>query len=71
MEEVFYDSWKVAEILQVSRSFAYQLMKRGDLPTVRIGHAIRVRAGDLECFIHERELKKAAAPAFVLRAHWK
>jgi excisionase family DNA binding protein len=41
----------VAQILQVSRSFAYQLMRRGDLPTVRLGHAVRVRPADLDAFI--------------------
>jgi excisionase family DNA binding protein len=67
MEEHLLDSLKVAEILHVSRSFAYLLMKRGDLPTVRIGNAIRVRATDLESFISEKELKKRTAPAFVRR----
>ena len=41
----------VARMLSVSRSFAYQLMERGELPTVRIGHALRVRIQDLEAFI--------------------
>lgn len=42
---------EVAEILNVSRSFAYRLMRRGDIPTIRMGRAVRVRIEDLELFI--------------------
>ena len=69
MDEHLLDSLNVAEILCVSRSFAYLLMKRGDIPTVRIGNAIRVRATDLENFIREKELKKRATPVFIRRHH--
>ncbi len=41
----------VAKILNVSRSFAFQLMQRGEIPTVRLGRAVRVRPSDLERFI--------------------
>ncbi len=41
----------VANMLNVSRSFAYQLLETGQIPTVRIGHALRVRIQDLEAFI--------------------
>ena len=39
-----------AEILQVSRSMAYRMMQRGEIPTVRVGSAVRVRGSDLEEF---------------------
>ena len=43
---------EVAEILNVSKSFAYQLMQRGDgIPVVRIGRVVRCRRQDLETFI--------------------
>lgn len=42
---------EVAELLSVSRSFTYSLMQTGDLPTVRLGRAVRVRPEDLEKFI--------------------
>ncbi len=42
---------EVAEILQVSRSMAYRMMQRGEIPTVRVGSAVRVRGSDLEEFI--------------------
>ena len=41
----------VAEILQISRAMAYNLMQRGEIPTVRIGKARRVRPEDLISYI--------------------
>jgi predicted DNA-binding transcriptional regulator AlpA len=41
----------VARILNVSRAFAYQLMNRGVLPTVKILGARRVQLEDLLRFI--------------------
>ena len=54
MEEQLLKSEEVARILQVSRSFAYLLMQRGDIPTVRVGKAIRVLPEDLKRYIQER-----------------
>ena len=42
---------EVAEILQISRAMAYTLMQRGEIPTVRIGKARRVRPEDLILYI--------------------
>jgi excisionase family DNA binding protein len=42
---------EVADILQVSRSMAYRMMQRGEISTVRVGSAVRVRGSDLEEFI--------------------
>ncbi len=44
---------QVAEILNVSRAFAYQLMQKGLIPTVKILGARRVRREDLLRFIQE------------------
>ena len=43
----------VAEILNISKAFAYKLMQSGALPTVRIEGARRVRAEDLDAYIDE------------------
>ena len=59
MEENLLKGGEVAKKLHVSRSFAYLLMRRGDIPTVRIGIAVRVRPEDLERYIHERSFKKS------------
>lgn len=58
---------EVAAMLGVSASFAYLLMKRGDIPTVRIGTAVRVRLEDLERYIRERASENAPAPGQTIR----
>ncbi len=42
---------EVAETLQVSRSQVYKMIQLGEIPTVRVGTAVRVRPSDLEEFI--------------------
>jgi excisionase family DNA binding protein len=43
----------VANIMSISRSFAYQLLETGQLPTVHLGRSVRVRAEDLRVFIEK------------------
>ena len=45
---------EVAEILQVSKALAYTLLRRGEIPTVRIGSTVRVRREDLDKYIYEK-----------------
>lgn len=50
----------VSKILNISRSTAYQLMKKNEIPTVKFGgNTIRVRLKDLEKFINNRGLYDA------------
>jgi len=42
---------EVAQYLGISRSKAYDLMMKGDIPTLRFGSSIRVRESDLEEYI--------------------
>ena len=42
---------EVASILSISRSYAYTLLKTGELPAVRLGRSVRVRPKDLENYI--------------------
>jgi putative molybdopterin biosynthesis protein len=51
MEVRLLKSDEVAELLHISRSMAYLLMKRGDIPTVRIGSSVRVRPEDIDQYI--------------------
>ena len=44
---------EVAEILNISRSLSYRLIQKGDIPSVQIGKAIRVRKEDLSNYIAE------------------
>lgn len=41
----------VAKQLNISRSFAYHLMKSGKLPYVRLGRSLRVHPRDLDVLI--------------------
>jgi excisionase family DNA binding protein len=42
---------QVADRLNVSRSFAWKLVAQGDLPSLRLGRAVRVRVSDLEAYL--------------------
>ncbi len=48
---------EVAEILKISRAMAYNLMLRGEIPTVRIGKCRRVRPEDLVKYIESNTYK--------------
>jgi len=61
MEARLLKGKEVASMLGVSTSFAYLLMKRGDIPTVRIGSAVRVRPEDLERYINEKAAQNQAS----------
>jgi excisionase family DNA binding protein len=69
MEARLLKSDEVAETLQISRSMAYALMKRGDIPTVRIGTSVRVRPEDLEKYIQNNVAQNNAFAATKLREH--
>ena len=43
----------IARILNISRAFAYRLMQTGEIRTVKIGGARRVRKSDLVTYIEE------------------
>jgi len=44
---------EVAQTLNICRSFAYQLMRTGQIPCIHIGSSRRVQPRDLEQFISE------------------
>ncbi len=50
-----------ARLLGISRSEAYQMVARGELPTVRFGRAVRVHRGQLERWADEQARVAAAA----------
>jgi putative molybdopterin biosynthesis protein len=53
VEEELLTPAEVAEILKVSNASAYNILKRGEIPIVRIGKMVRVRRKDLEKYIYE------------------
>jgi len=42
---------EIAELLGVSKSFAYKLIRLGTLPSIRMGRSVRVRQEDLDTFV--------------------
>jgi len=54
MELRLLKSDEVAEILKISRAMAYKLMQRGEIPTIKIGSAVRVRVEDLEKYVEQK-----------------
>jgi excisionase family DNA binding protein len=54
MDERLLKPAEVAEILQVSMSAAYKILRRGEIPTVRFGTMVLVKRADLERYIYEK-----------------
>jgi excisionase family DNA binding protein len=46
---------RAAKRIGMSASWVYRAVEEGRLPCVRIGSRVRVRAGDLEAFVRDRE----------------
>ena len=44
----------VAYILNITRSYAYQLVQSGELPSHRVGKSLQVTQDDLDAFISSR-----------------
>ena len=64
MESRLLTGHEVARKLNISKSFAFLLMQRGAIPTVRLGRLVRVRPEDLDKFIEQSIEKK---PLLVLK----
>jgi excisionase family DNA binding protein len=54
----------VAQILDVSKAYAYRLMATGQIPIIRLGRSVRVRQEDLEAFINNNVTNNLGALSF-------
>ncbi|HUW03703.1 MAG TPA: helix-turn-helix domain-containing protein [Acidimicrobiales bacterium] len=45
---------EVAELLRLSDMTVYRLIKKGELPAVRIGRSYRLREDDVDAYLAER-----------------
>jgi len=68
MDEKLLKGREVAEKLGISPAYAYLLMKRGDIPTLRIGTAVRVRLEDLERYIREKAMANGSSSSHVIHS---
>jgi excisionase family DNA binding protein len=48
--------YEVAEILRVSRSYAYKLIRDGKIPKIKMGRAVRVRETELKKFLYRNTI---------------
>lgn len=49
---------EVAELLKITKNTVYELIKRGELPSYKVGKKIRVDTKDVEEYINSQELVK-------------
>lgn len=43
---------EVAGILSISKALVYRLIQHGEIPSVRINHAVRVKPSDLDEYVN-------------------
>ena len=58
---------EVAKVLRIGRNLAYELVARGEIPSVRLGRVIRVPRSSLERWL-EREAHQAHLDLFGKRS---
>jgi excisionase family DNA binding protein len=71
MEDELLDCKEVARRLHVSQPHVYSLLRRGDIPRVRVGYAVRVRPEDLEEYIRKLGSSTQAPPVKKQRSNGK
>jgi len=52
---ILYTVAEVQGMLKIGKSRAYQLVQSGEIPHVRIGKLLRVRATDLDAYLESCE----------------
>ena len=51
--EKLLTAYEIAIVLNISKAKAYQLISRGEIPSIQFGRTTRVRAQDLEQFLKD------------------
>ena len=55
MEKWLLKPAEAAEVLGIGRSLIYELIARGEIPSIRLGRCLRVPAESLKQWLRERE----------------
>ena len=50
-----YSPEEIAKLLKISKGTVYELLKRGEIPSYRVGKKIRISQADLQVFMHSSE----------------
>jgi excisionase family DNA binding protein len=56
---------EVADVLQVSAEWVRECARRGDLPSIKLGHYRRFTRSDVDAFIESRRLSAPRAPSMI------
>jgi excisionase family DNA binding protein len=59
---------EAAEILCLGRSTVYGLVARGEIPTIRIGRAVRIQIGALEEWVEQRSAEPGPRTPVIIEA---
>ncbi len=60
VEKMVYNIDEAAEQLGIGRTFAYQLIREGRLPSIKLGNRRLIAKADLEVFIENLRDEQAA-----------
>lgn len=60
--QISYTVDEISKLLKVSKLTVYDLIKKGSLPTFKVGRQMRVRANDLELFMHGSKINSPTPP---------
>jgi excisionase family DNA binding protein len=52
---------EVAETLGIGRTKIYEMIATGELPTIRVGRAVRISVSTLQKWVEEREMQGLSA----------
>lgn len=55
MQTLVYKPSELIDVLKLSRSMIYQLLRSGQLASIRVGKCIRVTSSQLEAFLKQQE----------------
>lgn len=58
-----YSPEEIAKLLKISKGTVYELLKRGDIPSYRVGKQIRISQADLQVYMHVADTPSKATPA--------
>ena len=57
---------KAAEIIDISRSYMYQLVNKKKVKSVKVGRLIKIRTSDLETFVNKLEVNSSDDPDLIV-----
>jgi len=65
IDPLSYSPEEIGKLLKISKGTVYELLKRGDIPSYRVGKKIRISQSDLQVYMRAAEAPIKSAPANV------